>query len=62
MLNIIAKGVVCLVGSTIADFNTRAIIYLDRPPYSSSNTYIMLNIITKGVACLVGSAIADFNI
>ena len=34
---------------------------LDRPPYSSSNLYIMLNIITKGVACLVGGAIIYFN-
>ena len=40
MLNIITKGVACLAGSAIADFNAWAVIYLDRLSPLASNTTI----------------------
>ena len=52
MLNIITKGVVCLVGSAIADFNARAVIYLDRLAPLASNTTIAKDAITSSIELL----------
>ena len=52
MLNIITKGVVCLVGSAIADFNAWAVIYLDRLVPLVSNTTIAKDTITSSIELL----------
>ena len=52
MLNIIIKGVACLVGSAIIDFNARAVIYLDRLAPLVSNTTIAKDAITSSIELL----------
>ena len=52
MLNIITKGVACLVGSAIVDFNARAVIYLDRLAPLVSNTTIAKDAISSSIKLL----------
>ena len=52
MLIIITKGVVCLVGSAIIDFNARAVIYLDRLAPLVSNTTIAKDAISSSIELL----------
>ena len=52
ILNIITKGVACLVGSAIIYFNVWAIIYLDRLAPLVSNTTIAKDAISSSIELL----------